>query len=176
MLFRSWLQNRFYWVDFTAELRQAMLRAEAGVKKKLAAQNPAVETGIWVEQMIAVPLPGTDPAGNGPIPVPRLPSGGEMPPEFAPMNPNGRARGSSGVAENTVAETNVITLVCRAVNLTSVDPSANSTIAYTVENEIKASPMVNPKTTQLVGQITLDDANGTFTFIVNVTPLKSMKF
>ena len=68
----------------------------------------------------------------------------------------------------------MITLVFRAVNLSGTDPSANSSIAYAVENEIKASSMVDSKTTQLIGQITLDDATGTFTFTVNVTPLKSV--
>ena len=36
--------------------------------------------------------------------------------------------------------------------------------------------MVDPKTTQLVGQITTDELNGTFTFTVNVTPLKPVNF
>lgn len=76
-----------------------------------------------------------------------------------------------------MVETNsFITLIFRAVNLTAVDPSANSEIAYAVENEIKSSPLVDPKTTQLTGQITPDDANGTFTFTLNVAPLKPLKF
>lgn len=74
------------------------------------------------------------------------------------------------------ANTNMITMVCRAVNLTSIDPSANSEIAYAVENEIKASPMIDPKQTQLVGQIVADDSNGTFTFTLNVAPLKPLNF
>ncbi len=39
---------------------------------------------------------------------------------------------------------NLLTLVCRAVSLTSVDSSANPSIAYAVESEIKNSPMVDP--------------------------------
>lgn len=76
----------------------------------------------------------------------------------------------------SMAPTNYITLLCRAVNLTSVDPSANTEIAYAVENEIKKSPLVDAKTTQLTGQITSDDSNGTFTFTVNVVPAKPLKF
>jgi len=41
---------------------------------------------------------------------------------------------------SATGNTNVITLVCRAVNLTSVDPSAMSEIAYAVEKELQASP------------------------------------
>ncbi len=194
----TWLQNRFYWVDFTAELRQAMLRSEAGVKKKLSAQNPAVEAGIWVEQMLTTATPGADPNLNPMIPTPGgltapppiydpsgttpvqpLPPYQGTPPPGAPpagVPPEFLPRGTPAVATSSNAETNSITLICRAVNLTSVDPSANNTIAYTVENEIKSLSMVDPKATQLVGQITVDDSNGTFTFTVNVTPLKPVKF
>jgi len=34
----------------------------------------------------------------------------------------------------------------------------------------------DPKATQLVGEISPDDANGTFTFTVSVTPLKPPTF
>jgi hypothetical protein len=73
---------------------------------------------------------------------------------------------------------NAIIFICRAVDLTKIsgDPSANSEIAYAVENEIKSSPLVDPKATQLAGQITPDEANGTFTFTVNVTPLNPLNF
>ena len=65
-------------------------------------------------------------------------------------------------------QTGVITLVCRAVSLSDVDPSANTTIAYTLEDELKASPYFDSKSTQLSGQITPDDVSGTFTFGVTV--------
>jgi hypothetical protein len=79
-------------------------------------------------------------------------------------------------ASQTDSTTNVITLLCRAVSLTSVDPSANPVIAYAVGDEIKNSPVVEPKTTEVIGQISPDDANGTFTFTVNVTPLKTLDY
>ncbi|MEI9961752.1 MAG: hypothetical protein WDM76_11645 [Limisphaerales bacterium] len=61
------------------------------------------------------------------------------------------------------------------MNLSNVDPSADNDIAYAVENELRASPWFDPKTTQLSGQIANDDLTGTFTFGVTVTlktPLK----
>jgi hypothetical protein len=91
-------------------------------------------------------------------------------------NPEAPAQPSPGPDASGVATTNVYVLTCRAVNLSSIDPSANSEMAYAVENEIKASPMVDPKATQLTGQITPDDSNGTFTFTVNVVPLNPLKF
>ena len=55
------------------------------------------------------------------------------------------------------------------MNLTSVDPSANSEIAFEVERELKsATNYFDPKTTSLTGQMTTDEANGTFTFGLTV--------
>ena len=92
-------------------------------------------------------MPGAMPGGmRGEYPRmdPRLgtPPPPEVDPNAAPVDPN---------AVNT---NNFIVLTCRAVNLSSVDPSANSEMAYAVENEIKNSPLVDPKATQLTGQIT----------------------
>jgi hypothetical protein len=76
--------------------------------------------------------------------------------------------------------TNSITLVCRAISLkVLVDPAANNKdIAYDVRDQVASSPMVNPdaKATQLVGEISQDEANGTFTFTVNVTPQNPLTF
>ena len=54
------------------------------------------------------------------------------------------------------------------MNLSAVDPSANSEIAYAVENELKTCTVFDPKATQLTGQITPDEVNGTFTFGITV--------
>ena len=182
------LQQRYYTADFIAELRAAMIRSEVNIKRKLSVQNPAVDPGIWIEQM-------TFSSAAAVVEAPRrvqamspemagMPGGmpGGIPPEMGmgpgmgmqpPAPPAGRPRSRRGQTDNKDV-TSMITLVFRAVNLSGTDPSANSSIAYAVENEIKASSMVDSKTTQLIGQITLDDATGTFTFTVNVTPLKSV--
>jgi hypothetical protein len=69
-----------------------------------------------------------------------------------------------------------VSLVCRAVSWTAIDPTANSTTAYAMENELKgATNYFDPKTTQLTGQITPDDPDGTFTFGITLmlqSPLK----
>jgi type IV pilus assembly protein PilM len=189
-----WLQERYYWGDFLSEMRRALIRSEEGMKKKLSAQRSGVDVGIWIEQMTSNPNLGASTGGNLGVPMPGMEGappgfpggyGGygnvvpgqyptERPPgmEAPPVDPNMPPPDGSGA----VTTTNYITLVCRAVNLTSTDPSANSAIAYAVENEIKNSPLVDPKATQLTGQITPDDANGTFTFMVNVAPLNPLKF
>jgi hypothetical protein len=55
-----------------------------------------------------------------------------------------------------------------------VDPSANSDIAYTLQNELQASPYFDPKTTQLSGEIRADDVSGTFTFGISVALKKPL--
>jgi type IV pilus assembly protein PilM len=161
----TWMQQRFYWGDFLAELRKSLERSETVVQKKLAAQRSGVDVGIWIEQLTTGAGLGASAGGNPAASGSLTPGGGMIPSN--PAEPT--ARGQSGAA------TNIVTLVCRAVNLSSVDPSANSVIAYAVESEIKNCPLVDPKATQLTGQITVDDSNGTFTFIVNVAPLNPLK-
>jgi type IV pilus assembly protein PilM len=142
----TWMEKRYYWGDVLAELRRAVIRSEDDIKKKLSAQRPGVEAGIWIEQMTmgSAQTAATGPGAN-PAPNPN-PAENAAPPAAAP-NP-----------------ASTITLVFRAVNLSNIDPSAISEIAYAVESELKASPFFDPKVTQLSGQITPNDANGTFTF------------
>ena len=64
--------------------------------------------------------------------------------------------------------TNGLALVCRAVDLSSVDPSAAKTIAYTVEGELRGSPFFDAAGTALLGSITPDETTRTITFGINV--------
>jgi hypothetical protein len=179
----AYMQQRYYWGDFLADMRRALIRSEDDIKKKFSAQKPGVEVGIWIEQITSAAAlngassapgsgmppgtPGTDPR----LRDPRLRGQGEMPPP-PPDQAGQPAAGQSS--------TNAISFVCRAVSLKiTVDPSANNKdIAYAVRDQIASSPLVNPdpKATQLVGEISQDDANGTFTFTVNVTPLNPLNF
>ncbi len=43
----GWMQDRYYWVDVIAELRQVMLKAEASTRSKVRR-----DAGIWIEQVI----------------------------------------------------------------------------------------------------------------------------
>jgi type IV pilus assembly protein PilM len=146
----SWMEKRYYWGDVLAEMRRAIIRSEDDVKKTLSAKKPGVETGIWIEQLTmgdmqtAVIGPGASHVSN---PVP---------------NPNPAANGVPPAAAPNPAST--ITLICRAVNLSSVDSAANADIAYAVLKAFQEDPLFDPKATQLRGDITPDEANGTFTF------------
>jgi hypothetical protein len=146
----SWLEDRYYWGDVLTQLRGVLIGSEDETRKKLSAQKPNVEAGIWIEQLTTDPglQGGTAVASTPPVDQAATPN----PDQSAPVN-----------------------VVCRAVNLSAIDPSANSEIAYAVESELKACPIFDPKTTQLTGQITPDDSNGTFTFGISLilqNPLK----
>ena len=169
----SYLTQRYYWGDICAELRRVLLVSEEDVRKKLAAQKPNVDVGIWIESMITDPNLGSASAA---------PAGGGGPSMFTP----GMGRGGRGMmtaptpppppdAGGAAAGASTIQLVCRSVNLSSVDPSANTAIAFEVQSQLQSSPMFDPKGTLLSPTITTDDTTGTFTFGITVAlqnPLK----
>jgi type IV pilus assembly protein PilM len=152
----AWMQRRYYWGDVMAELRRVLIASEDDIRKKLSAQKPGVEAGIWIEQMTTIAN-----SQNGAAPA------------SAPADNNG-----TPPAAGASAQTGVITLVCRAVDVSafSGDSAANPETAYAVEAEFKASPMFDPKATALVGNITPDPASGTFTFGLTATLQNPLKF
>ena len=113
---RGW-SERYYWGDVLTELRGALIRAEEEVKKKLSAEKPGVEAGIWIEQMTTMNATGRHERESDDAHRRRLPK---------------MATPDQGAS---------ISLICRAVNLTSVDPSANSETAYAVEKQLKDCPV-----------------------------------
>ena len=183
----TWLQQRYYWGDFLSEIRRALLRSEEDIKKKLAAQKPGVDAGIWIEQMISAPNLGAAAGATTAAPIPGMgmppgmgvPPGMDLPPGAMPPGamPNPTSMGESPAASIAPAgNKNVITLICRAVSLRDVVATANKEIAFTVRAEIAASPMVDPSATVFAGEVSEPDANGTFTFTINVVPLNRVNF
>jgi len=170
----DWMQQRYYWGDFMLEVRRALIRSEVDIKKKLSVQKPGVEVGIWVEQMISSAANPAVAAAPGVMPM--RGEGGDAIRGRYPTQPQEPVAPQPVTDAAGASTNNVITLICRAVSLTSVDSTANTTIAYAVENEIKNSPLVDAKATQLSPNISPDEANGTFTFTVNVTLLNPLKF
>jgi len=144
----SWLEDRYYWNDIFDQLHQALMRSEDEVRKKYADKKPGVEAGIWIETMTT--------AGPPPIIMSTDTGGGET----APPPPT---------------NTGAITLVCRAVDLSSVDSGANQEIVYSIERQLKVATIFDPKTVQTSQQISSVDPNGTFTFTVTLTPQNPLK-
>jgi type IV pilus assembly protein PilM len=152
----AWMEQRYYWGDTLAELRGVLIRSEDDIKKKLSEKKSNVEAGIWIEQLTT--LPDLQNAGGGAAAMP-MHAGGD----------------NAGAVTSEQAQGTPINLLCRAVDLSNIDPSANSEVAYAVETQLKACPIFDPKTTQLTGQITPDSITGTFTFGITVTLTNLLK-
>lgn len=175
----TWIEDRYYWADILQELRQLLAKAEENSKRKLGA-----DTGLWVEQlnsgkppqqfgMYGQPDDRYGPGGmeyDGVQPPPRSEED-MMDPNAPPIE--GQAQGE--VAPAGPPPENVIKLVCRAVSLSAIAPSANIDIAFAFENELKTSSLFDPKETQLGGLIEVDDVTGTFTFGVTIVLKKPLK-
>lgn len=172
-----WLEGRYYMADLLTELRRVLQKAEQSSQQKLR-----LETGIWIEQMMMTvpPVVGYSEVNSYQPVNPGMPSryGGYDPrmaaamerdqmtmPQGQPaMNPDGTPANS--LPQLAVANTNQIStvkIVCRGVDLSSQISDANQTVYYTLENELKASPMLDPKDTQIVGTVTADPTTQTFT-------------
>ena len=168
----SWMGERYYWGDVLSQLRGALISSEDEVKKKLSAQKPGVEAGIWIEQMMT--LSGVGQVSTTPVRTaaynPYAQPGGNYSRVAQPVTDAAAATPTAAPDPGAT-----ITLTCRAVDLTSVDSAADGEIAYAVENQLKACPIFDPKTTQLAGQTSAADANGTFTFGVTVVLLNPLK-
>ncbi len=159
----AWMGDRYYWGDVLAELRRVLIRAENGVQKKLSAQRAGVQAGIWVEQLITM-----TPTGSVPNPA--------MGPGAAGAAPGNMVNPMTNPAQTETNQNGAVTLICRAVSLSKVDSAANSDIAYTLENELQASPYFDSKATQLTGQINAEDPSGTFTFGISAVLKNPLNF
>jgi hypothetical protein len=170
------MEKRYYWGDVLAELRRVLIRSEDDIKKKLSAEKPGVEAGIWIEQMTmgAVQTAAASRNATAPVQVQNTAevenADGTTTKAAAPANPasteNPAAVESPAVAGNSTG--NTVILICRAVNLSNVDSAANTDIAYAVLKAFQEDPLFDPKATQLRGDITPDDVTGTFTFGITV--------
>jgi hypothetical protein len=191
----QWIQDRYYWADTFAELRKALARVEAGTRQRLGADTGVwIEKFVSMESLgtsmdsmaMGAMQPGAFPNYGGPgyggpgyggpgyggpgyggpgMPGPRLAEEDIMgvPPPQPPVGPDGMPLPADGAAGG--ASTNRITLVCRGVDMSRVDSSANATIAYALEAELRQIPLFTTNTA-LSSPITDDPATSTFSFTI----------
>lgn len=188
--YTQWLEERFYWGDLIAELRNALVRTEATLAKA------GIRPNVWIEIMapkqmeeqisLIQPherdthsLPPLDPelARRYGL-LPPTPEGetaeGLTPEEMAALGMTG---GVSTQKEdtNTVSE---VTLTCRAVSWADVFEAADSQLAYTLLQQLQQSPFFatgGTNGTQLVGQMQRDPTTRTFTFQVRLKLARPIK-
>lgn len=170
--FAMLLNDRYYWPDTLTELRRVIMQVETTTSNKWGSA-----TGLWVEQFVTPSAPdagATMEANYGAqnSVAGTIQSAIETKYDLGnPQNLQGPDAAAAGPAPGGGVST--MFLVCRARK--GGDASANSELMYAFLDGLKASPLFDPKATQLGGKMGDDDSPYTFTFAVKVTlknPLK----
>ncbi|HWH71147.1 MAG TPA: hypothetical protein VNT26_17300, partial [Candidatus Sulfotelmatobacter sp.] len=185
----GWMNDRYFWSDVMGEMRQVLIRVEAGMKSKLR-----TDTGIWIEMFqTAAPRGGADASASyqatpeaapvvtaemeaqqaafrrryGLSAQPTAQPSAEVPPGGAAPDPAATAATTrSKKSKGDTNEVATITFTFRAVSLSSVRPEANKETAFSVLNEIRNSPLFDPdpEETKFNGDVGNEEPPGTFTF------------
>jgi hypothetical protein len=160
------VDDRFYWGGVLTGLRQIFIQAEEVAKQKLT-----TDVGLWVE-MFSPDLPAGG-AYSAPAPQQQGSFGVGVDPMFearygnAMRNPEMMAQTQPQAGTTSANEISTITMLCRGVNLDRISPTANKDLAYTLEEQIKKSPLFVEGTT--LGDIVIEPtAPLTFTFKLTV--------
>jgi type IV pilus assembly protein PilM len=159
-----WLNGRYYWIDTLPQLRSVLTQVEVNTAKKWN-----TDAGIWIEQLVT-PVPSTQPANGGGV-APNTLSAVEDAINtkfFSSMNQQQAAAGGGDQVSPGM------TMVCRAIKGPS--DSANSDLMYAFLDELKASPLVDPKGTQAGDRIVSDESPYTFTFAIKVALKNPLTF
>jgi len=163
-----WIGNRYYWVDTLPELRHVLTKVESVTQKKWT-----TGTAVWIEEF-ETPMPPAGAVGG------QTGGGAEMTTSAAEQAINSKynlvspdqAAAAAAAAVAGGMQNASITMVCRA--LKGASDSANTEMAYTFIDELKASPAVDAKTVML-GQ-TIVPEQYTFSFAVKFAFKTPMKF
>lgn len=187
----EWMMDRYYWVDILGELRRVLARTEEMTRRQLG-----TDTGVWIEQMttMAPRTDGLDPLGQTMTPPQegfygldasaqeeaeafrrRYGLESSMPSAEMPMYPEGDPNAPPMDQAATASTNQVISLVCRGVNLSHVSPAASTDIAFALQRELQNSPLFDPQETRLDREIEYDDTTGTFTFGVSLVLKRQLK-
>ncbi len=171
------------WVEqfITAQQRSAADSAAAGfaptaVALPAAEAPPVTVTMSSVEQEMFARRYGIRPPGMaaGPAPVPAA----EAPPAPAPdgttpaPNPDGTAPSTTAASTNEISTINV---TFRAISLAKKSADADTQTAFAVLNELRNSPMFDPKETEFSGGVSQVEPPGTFTFPINIKLKRPLK-
>jgi len=167
----TWMEDRYHWVDLLTEIRSILVKVEKVHRLKLS-----TDTGLWLENLKSFdPLATGATAASDPFgaPAPTPMGNPEMDRAFMErygINPNRRAEEAvmpvpgDPSAPGATNDPNAIVAVFRGVSLDHITPTANRDLAFAVQTELKASPLLHPDQTRLNREITLDETNFTFSF------------
>jgi hypothetical protein len=131
--YTEWMNNRFYWANVLAEMRQALLTVEQKSEEDLKAK-----TGVWIERLIATNM---------------MSGAAGQTADSSAAGPRGKGK-AARAPKAPGSEINTLLLTCRGVNLSSrlSKPAANTQIAYAIRDELKArTNLFDPNGVQLGG-------------------------
>jgi type IV pilus assembly protein PilM len=161
-----WLGDRYYWIDMLPQLRGVLTKIEENTKKKWN-----TDSGIWIEQFVtSMPPPAASAVGQ-PVMATASATEGAINTKYnlgTTTTPDQTGAAPSGEQGTT------ITMVCQAIKGPS--DSANSELMYAVLDGLKASPLVDPKGTQVGEKIVSDESPYTFSFAVKLALKNPPKF
>lgn len=198
--FTEWMQERFLWIDMVSELRKAMIQTQT------AMQRPGMRPALWIEKMASDGME-TETTGfmfdtGEDEPSPKmdirmmqryglLPQGYKAPgadesnpDSIYPDDPYADPYGTSSTASKDTNKVEWVNLTCRGVSWNRVDATADSKTAYTLLQQLQASPffvgpgtnnVVTTNVTHLAGEMTQDDTTGTFSFKVRLKLAEPIK-
>ena len=165
----SLVGDRYYWMDVLPEFRRVLMHVEEVTSNKWGSAS-----GIWIEQFVTPSVEPT-PMVEGFAGTPTAFGGAVEQAIETKYGLMSDTQPGQTVATLPVPGSGVSTvlMVCRSRK--GADASANSALMYAFLDELKASPVVDPKGVQLGGRPGDEDSPYTFTFAVKVTlknPLK----
>lgn len=169
----SLTSSRYYWIDTLPELRRVLMHVE-----NLTSNKWGSASGVWIEQFVT---PSVEAAPVGAENYGRTADTGSAMEQAIETKYNLGAGAQVGVDPAAAAAAapapgsgvSTIIMVCRARK--GANDSANSELMYALLDGLKASPIIDPKGTQVGEKILTDDSQYTFTFAVKVAlknPLK----
>jgi len=163
--FTGWVEDRYYWGNIFSQLRQSLVAVEESQKAALKD-----ETGIWIEKLVPVTLAGPVFAANAFNPEVARQLGS---PSAATTTLKGRKKDLNqpqpgGAAGASATEITGVILTCRSKNMTSVRASANGEVAYALEAQIKGATNYFEPTGTVLGAVSSDASDLTFSFEITV--------
>ncbi len=168
--FTTWMEDRFYWVRMLTQLREAFMAVEEKKEAELTAK-----TGVWIEKIVPITPTGPLLTATGLNPDIIGPTGDRA--GSLGRNPPPARAAKTGATKSSTNEVIGLNLTCRAMNLNSIGPAVNGSIAFAVQEELaRHVEFFDPTNTALPGAAVVDANELTFSFEVTVKFKRPFKF
>jgi hypothetical protein len=142
------VEGRSYWQEVIAELHRVLRQTEVNAKQRLSNEVGAnTDVGVWIESFI-------------PSTALRSADGVSRLEEVAPKRVD---EYGDPLPEEERVNVTTVQCICRSVDLSRYKTTANTEIAYALQNEFKSSPLFAAEGVEL-GEIKEVDDSLTFTF------------